>query len=181
MAKKTKTIKISGNIDYSKVTQRILEFRQANPRGDIQTVPTLLVEDGQVMFKATVIKDKSDENSASATGHSLGLNKGVKAFEKLETIAVGRALAMLGYASDGEIASAEEMEEFEAYQQNKKAEFDAYIKETLDSIDETKTVDDLQDLFINLTPEIRQNESIQKAKLAKYKQLLKEIKDVKKA
>lgn len=180
MAKKTKTIKISGNIDYSKVTQRILEFRQANPHGDIKTEPTIL-EDGQVMFKATIIRDKSDENSASATGHSLGLNKGVKAFEKLETIAVGRALAMLGYASDGEIASAEEMEEFKAYQQNKKAEFDAYIKETLDSIDETKTVDDLQDLFINLTPEIRQNESIQKAKLAKYKQLLKEIKDVKKA
>lgn len=180
MAKKTKTIKISGNIDYSKVTQRILEFRQANPHGDIKTEPTIL-EDGQVMFKATIIRDKSDENSASATGHSLGLNKGVKTFEKLETIAVGRALAMLGYTSDGEIASAEEMEEFEAYQQNKKAEFDAYIKETLDSIDETKTVDDLQDLFINLTPEIRQNESIQKAKLAKYKQLLKEIKDVKKA
>ena len=180
MAKKTKTIKISGNIDYSKVTQRILEFRQANPRGDIQTVPTIL-EDGQVMFKATVIKDKKDESSASATGHSLGLNKGVKAFEKLETIAVGRALAMLGYASDGEIASAEEMEEFEAYQANKKAEFEAYIKETLDSIDETKTVDDLQDLFINLTPEVRQNESIQKAKLTKYKQLLKEIEDAKKA
>ncbi len=180
MAKKTKTIKISGNIDYSKVTQRILEFRQANPRGDIQTVPTIL-EDGQVMFKATVVKDKKEESSASATGHSLGLNKGVKAFEKLETIAVGRALAMLGYASDGEIASAEEMEEFEAYQQNKKAEFEAYIKETLDSIDETKTVDGLQDLFINLTAEVRQNESIQKAKLAKYKQLLKEIKDVKKA
>lgn len=180
MAKKTKTIKISGNIDYSKVTQRILEFRQANPRGDIQTAPTIL-EDGQVMFKATVVKDKKDESSASATGHSLGLNKGVKAFEKLETIAVGRALAMLGYASDGEIASAEEMEELEAYQQNKKAEFEDYIKETLDSIDETKTVDDLQDLFINLTPEVRQNESIQKAKLAKYKQLLKEIKDVKKA
>lgn len=180
MAKKTKTIKISGNIDYSKVTQRILEFRQANPRGDIQTAPTIL-EDGQVMFKATVVKDKKDESSASATGHSSGLNKGVKAFEKLETIAVGRALAMLGYASDGEIASAEEMEEFEAYQQNKKAEFEDYIKETLDSIDETKTVDDLQDLFINLTPEVRQNESIQKAKLAKYKQLLKEIKDVKKA
>lgn len=178
--KKAKTGKISGNIDYSKVVDRIKEFRQDNPHGDIKTEPTIL-EDGQVMFKATIIRDKSDENSASATGHSLGLNKGVKAFEKLETIAVGRALAMLGYASDGEIASAEEMEEFEAYQQNKKAEFDAYIKETLDSIDETKTVDDLQDLFINLTPEIRQNESIQKAKLAKYKQLLKEIKDVKKA
>ena len=180
MAKKTKTIKISGNIDYSKVTERILEFRQANPRGDIQTVPTIL-EDGQVMFKAIVTKDKKDESSASATGHSLGVNKGVKAFEKLETIAVGRALAMLGYASDGEIASDEEMEEFEAYQANKKAEFEAYIKETLDSIDETKTVDDLQDLFINLTPEVRQNESIQKAKLAKYKQLLKEIEDAKKA
>lgn len=180
MAKKTKTIKISGNIDYSKVTQRILEFRQANPRGDIQTVPTIL-EDSQVMFKATVTKDKKDESSASATGHSLGINKGVKAFEKLETIAVGRALAMLGYASDGEIASAEEMEEFEAYQANKKAEFEAYIKETLGSIDETKTVDDLQDLFINLTPEVMQNESIQKAKLTKYKKLLKEIEDAKKA
>ena len=37
----------------------------------------------------------------------------MKSFEKLESIAVGRALAFAGFSADGEIASFEEMEEYE--------------------------------------------------------------------
>jgi len=96
---------------YAQVKDRLQEFRQQNPNGLIETAPTIQ-PDGQILFKARILKDKADTSSAEASGHALGPNKGDKAFEKLETIAVGRALALLGYATDGEIASSEEMEEF---------------------------------------------------------------------
>ena len=69
------------------------------------------------------IKDKSNEASAEATGHAFVkvTEKTIeKQFEKLETIAVGRALALLGYSADGEIASSEEMEEFLADKESKR-------------------------------------------------------------
>lgn len=118
---KTKTIKVGGGADYSQVKTRLKEFREGNPRGLIETTPTIQ-PDGQILFKARILKDKSDETSAEASGHALGANKGVKAFEKLETIAVGRALALLGYGSDGEIASSEEMEEFEEHKTERELE-----------------------------------------------------------
>ena len=93
------------------------------------------------MFKAYILKDKADPNSADATGHSLGNNENEKDFEKQETIAVGRALALLGYASSGEIASSEEMEEFLEYQEEKKRE---YILEMTSKITSCKTIDELK-------------------------------------
>lgn len=138
---KIKTISLSGK-EYAQVKDRIKEFRNDCPRGLIETNPTIQT-DGQIMFKAKIVKDKSDEFSAEATGHALGANKGLKAFEKLETIAVGRALALLGYASDGEIASGEEMEEFLEYQQEKKAEMIEYSKEQIEnctSLDQLKSI-----------------------------------------
>lgn len=137
---KIKTMKVSGN-DYAKVAERIKAFRNANPRGKIETIPTI-TEDNKILFKATIIKDKAEEFSAEATGHALGENKGAKALEKLETIAVGRALALLGYAGDGEIASGEEMEEFEEYKAQKHFEKLEEYKELLESsksLDELKT------------------------------------------
>ena len=74
------------------------------------------------MFTAEVIKDLSNEASARSTGNAFGANKGVKGFEKIESISVGRALAMLGYCADGEIATSEEMEEFQDFQKTKKEE-----------------------------------------------------------
>lgn len=118
---KTKTVKIQGGADYAQVKDRLQEFRSDNPRGLIETTPTIQ-PDGQILFKARVLKDKSDQTSAEASGHALGANKGIKAFEKLETIAVGRALALLGYGSDGAIASSEEMEEFEDWKAESKLE-----------------------------------------------------------
>ena len=140
MTKKTKTISLQGK-DYAQVKDRLKEFRQDCPNGSITTEPK--IENGFIIFKAYIRKDKSDNNSADATGHAMGENKVAKAFEKLETIAVGRALALLGYAQDGDIASGEEMQEFIEYQENKKAEiiFEAQEKlNAVSSLDELKTV-----------------------------------------
>ena len=120
MAKQIATIKIGAGIDYAKVSERIKEFRGDCPNGLIETTPT--IDGNMVMFKARVLKDKAKPESAEATGHAIGENKGAKAFEKLESIAVGRALALLGYMASGEIASSEEMEEFQEYVEDKKQE-----------------------------------------------------------
>ena len=100
MTRKTETMDLKGN-DYAKVVERVKEFRKDNPNGLIETTPT--IDGNMIVFKARVVKDKAQESSAEATGHAYGENKGAKAFEKLETIATGRALAFLGYAADGEI------------------------------------------------------------------------------
>lgn len=117
---KLDTIKYQGK-DYATVPARLKEFRQTNPRAAIETTPTHH-EDGSVTFKATITQDRKDDYSAVATGNAHyskdELSK-PKAFEKLETISVGRALANLGYLNNGEIATGEEMEEFEAYQLGK--------------------------------------------------------------
>lgn len=139
---KTKTIKVSGGADYAQVKDRLNEFRNDNPRGLVETIPTIQA-DGQIMFKARILKDKADDTSAEATGHALGANKGAKAFEKLETIAVGRALALLGYGSDGAIASSEEMEEFEGWKVEKKLE-------AIDKLNSSKNIKELQAVWNTL-------------------------------
>lgn len=111
---KVATINLKGN-EYATVPQRLLEFRNKHPRASVTTKPEFQA-DGMVVFTAKIVKDKQDPNSAEATGHSYGKLTGDKAFEKLETVATGRALALLGYLNNGQIATTEEMEEFEAYQ-----------------------------------------------------------------
>jgi|CXWL01.1.fsa_nt_gi hypothetical protein len=137
----TKTIAFGQVKKYARVADRLMEFRTANPNALIETTPTVQ-PDGSILFKARILKDKATESSGEATGHALGENKGTKAFEKLETIAVGRALALLGYAADGEIASSEEMEEFETYKKQKEEEMLFAAQEKLEgctSLDELKT------------------------------------------
>lgn len=155
MSKRVKTTKIekkykdkktgeekSISMDYSKVVDRIAEFRKDNPRGLIETTPT--VDGDQIMFRAHILSDKSNTNSSEATGHAFAKNEGTeKQFEKLETIAVGRALAMLGYAASGEVASYEEMEEFAAYRDTK-------IDELIEGMQNCKTIAELRDYFMGL-------------------------------
>lgn len=112
---KVQTINLKGN-EYALVPQRLKQFRQDNPRGSVTPTPDIR-PDGTVVFSVRIIKDKADPTSADATGHSYGKLTGEKAFEKLETIATGRALSLLGYLNNGEIASTEEMEEFEEYKE----------------------------------------------------------------
>lgn len=138
-------------IDHAKVKDRLNEFRSDHPNSKIETTPTFL-PDGRVMFKAYILNDKSDPNSADSTGHSLGKNESDKDFEKQETIAVGRALALLGYASSGEIASSEEMEEFLKYQKEKKEEL---IFELSDKIIGAKTIEELKTVWASIDGQYR--------------------------
>lgn len=150
--KKTATINLSGK-NYAQVKDRIKEFRNDCPRGKIETTPTF-TEDG-IMFKALIVKDKSDPASAEATGHSFATaakNEKEKQFEKQESIAVGRALALLGYASDGEIATGEEMEEFLADKEEKRVEA---IMEVTEAIGNCVNLEELKKLWGALSGEMK--------------------------
>lgn len=142
MTKKTKTIKITGGADYAKVAERIKEFRADCPNGSIKTTPTF--QGDNIMFTAEVIKDLSNESSARATGNAFGANKGVKGFEKIESISVGRALAMLGYCADGEVATSEEMEEFQEFQKTKKEE---QIQKLMAQVDKIENTEELRKFY----------------------------------
>ena len=159
-----KTISLQGK-DYATVKDRLKQFREDCPNGLIETSPTIQA-DGQIMFKARVLKDKSKPESSEATGHSLGKDQGQKAFEKLETIAVGRALALLGYAQDGEIASGEEMEEFHAYQDELRKKRLAELEATLNK---AKTMAALKKAWASIPSEFRTDlEAIKDSLKKKY-------------
>lgn len=135
------TIDLKGK-DYATVPQRLKQFREDNPRSIVETNPTFQ-DDGTVVFSAKIVKDKSDPYSAEATGHSYGKLGLEKAFEKLETIATGRALALLGYLNNGQVATTEEMEEFKAFQ------FDKVV----DEINLAETRDEFSLILARLTPD----------------------------
>jgi hypothetical protein len=168
-------MKVSGG-EYAKVSARLKMFREDCPNGLIETTPTF-TDDG-LMFSARILKDKSRPESGEATGHALGKNTGAKAFEKLESISVGRALAMLGYLAGGEIASSEEMEEFYSYRDQK-------IEEAIDRLNDAKTLDELRSVFMGLDALIAEKSVIdakdkRKKELSQIQQLkpmLKETQD----
>lgn len=134
------TINLKGN-DYATVPTRLKEFRSTNPRSSVETEPTITGD--MVMFKATIRVDKADENSATSTGHSYGKLTGDKSFEKLETVAVGRALSLLGYLNNGQVASTEEMLEFEEHKQT----------QLLEDISNAQNRQEMQEIVDRLTPE----------------------------
>jgi len=140
---KVKTTTIGGGAQYAKVSERLKAFRTENPRASIITTP-IPQEGGMMMFKTFIIKDKADEFSADATGHALQVKAGQKDFEKLETISVGRALALLGYSADGDIASSEEMEEYEDYKETQKQE---KVTEYAEALNATKTMEEVKDIW----------------------------------
>jgi hypothetical protein len=55
-------------VNYSKVKDRLIMFREDCPRGVITTTP--IIEGEQIIFKCFIKKDNSDENSAESTGHA---------------------------------------------------------------------------------------------------------------
>lgn len=134
MAKKVQTTKITGGAEYAKVADRLKMFREECTQGSIETLGD--IKDGYIIFKTTIIKDLSNEFSARATGTAMQkMDEKTKAFEKTESISVGRALAMLGYFASGEIASSEEMEEFQDYKETKRVEEELLYKEQIDNIE----------------------------------------------
>lgn len=135
------TMKVSGK-DYAKVASRLKDFREKHPRASVKTSPKPYGEGG-MMIQAYILTDKSDASSADATGTAVYSAKemsSAKAFEKLETIAVGRALAMLGWLNSGEIASSEEMAEFEAMREEKR---NAAAQADIEKINAAKTTAEL--------------------------------------
>ena len=141
MTTKAKTINLQGK-EYATVPERLRLFREANPNGLIETIPEMQ-ENGSLIFKARVLKDKAKPESGEATGHSMGKLDKEKSFEKLETISIGRALAILGYLAAGEIASSEEMEAFNEYKEQQ-------IQEAIDMVTDTKDLDELKAVFKTL-------------------------------
>jgi len=144
MNKKLDTIDLKGK-NYATVPTRIKEFRQECPNGLIETKPDVQA-DGTVIFTARILKDKSNPSSGEATGHSIGKITGDKMFEKLETIAIGRALAILGYMASGEVASSEEMEEFNKFKMER---HEQQVEEVIKQMKEAKTLSQLQKIFVD--------------------------------
>lgn len=153
--KRLVTIKLNGNIEYAKVSARVAEFTRQNGNGSITTEYDF--KDGWVIFKATVVPNVKNEGRVFK-GTSMGKVGAVKAFEKLETIAVGRALAFAGFLSDGEIASSEEMVKYEE---------SPVIVDELGSIgilNKCGTQEELKKAWMALSPEERANPVVLAAK-----------------
>lgn len=153
MNKRVKTSKVAGEGEYAYVADRLKQFREDCPNGLIETTPNIR-DDGSMIFTARILKDKNKPESAEATGHAMTKSTNAKAFEKLETQAVGRALALLGYLASGEIASAEEMEEFYEYQETK-------IQEAVDALNASITIDELKETFMGLDSLMSENAVIE--------------------
>lgn len=95
---------------YAPVGERIKALHDTYSNTKIETQYDF--KEGWCIFKATLTPDV-EKPDRFFTGHSMGKVATEKALEKLETVAIGRALAIGGFAPDGTIASYEEMEKFE--------------------------------------------------------------------
>ncbi len=119
-----KTTDIKGK-DYAEVPQRVKAFRMVYPEGFITT--TLVSnENGVAIFVATVGYEDEKGQHILATGTayeregSTFINK-TSYIENCETSAVGRALGLAGFGINESIASAEEVQNAIANQEEKKA------------------------------------------------------------
>ncbi len=156
--KKTATINLSQGgkvIEYAKVSARVGEFHKLYKSPAITTEFQFL--EGWAIFKAKVTPDVTKPERCF-TGTSMGKTGAVKAFEKLETIAVGRALAFAGLLSDGEIASNEEMASY--------AEALPLIDNTkaLEKLSATKNAEALRLVWRDLSQAERDNKEVQTLK-----------------
>jgi hypothetical protein len=107
-AKKLPTMKLKGK-DYVAVKDRVLFFNEEYSNGSITTEMQSM--EGGVCVKAIVYPDISNKERYF-TGRSFGKLQNEKALEKLETVAVGRALAFMGIGVVESIASADEIKEY---------------------------------------------------------------------
>jgi len=111
-------IKIHGN-DYHTVAERVAEFHEKYPKGQI-TTELLYADEKYVRVKATAtVEDRSFTGLAEEVRGSTNINK-TSALENCETSAVGRALGFLGIGSVESIASADEVAGAIAQQKPKK-------------------------------------------------------------
>ena len=114
---KKKAIKIKGK-DYVMVRDRIIEFNAEFPKGCIET--EIISDNERVVIKATVTPDIEvpDRVFTGISGSNPMKNiEKQSPYEVAETSAVGRALAMMGIGVMDSIASADEMNKAESYQE----------------------------------------------------------------
>ena len=103
-----KTITLQGK-QYVQVNERLLKFNEDFKNNAVDTEVTF--SGNTVYFKAKLTPDV-EKPLRFFVGHSFGTLGKEKAFEKLETVAVGRALAFMGIGIVEGIASADEMDKF---------------------------------------------------------------------
>jgi len=106
--KTVKTISLQGK-DYAPVKERLKAFKEDFPKSKIET--SYVFKEWHVIFEA-VIYPKFDEEHTIWNWHSFWKLDKAKSFEKLETIAIGRALWIAWYWADWDIASFDEMSEY---------------------------------------------------------------------
>ena len=155
-----KTTDIKGK-DYAEVNQRIKAFRMVYPEG---TIATNLIsnENGVCVFKAIV----SNGEILLGTGHayekenSTFINK-TSYIENCETSAVGRALGMAGFGIDTSVASAEEVQNAIANQEETTATkkqiemLKKYYKdENLDKLLKMNNIEEIEDLPMKKASEL---------------------------
>lgn len=143
---KLKDEKTGEEKDYATVPARSKKFWEDNPNGSVET-ESKLMPDGNYAFKATIVTDRTTDGCKKATGHALGKVDGDKSYEKLETVAIGRALSNIGYQADGKIAGIEEMEIYKEKVEKKKR---SEVATAISSLKRCKTVDTLKNKFMSL-------------------------------
>jgi len=96
--------------DYAEVNQRIKAFRMVYPTGTIETT-MVSNENGICIFRASVYDDMNllATGTAYEKENSTFINK-TSYIENCETSAVGRALGMAGFGIDTSVASADEVQ-----------------------------------------------------------------------
>lgn len=109
----SKRVKVQGGKLYTRVVDRLTAFKEHYPVNKVNVLIHTEIHtltDSYVVFKATISKG----DTILATGHGFNAIAKEKAFEKAETVAVGRALAFFDpqYGGESELASQEEMEKF---------------------------------------------------------------------
>lgn len=114
---------------YVRVNTRLAEFWTKHPEGRIET--SYGFHEGVLVLTAKLFKTQQDTNPA-ATGHAfLERLDGDKVGEYTETVAVGRALALMGFQVEKSIASAEEMSRFkDRKEQREEAPRESKIKQS---------------------------------------------------
>lgn len=162
MIKSVETKKM-GNFNMASAADRVVAFWELYPKGKISVERNDY--EGNLVYKAFIWKDKATFMDAVKSGvpmdilmetadaiaearNETALNK--KDFEKLQTISIGRALAIMGFTKDGRIASDEELELYKSkaglYDA---AEYKAQKQELLDSLDGSSDLEVLQAIWTN--------------------------------
>lgn len=151
-------------IDLARVGDRLFQFREDNPRSKVitkhhfeangtTTMKSFMWKNRKdvVYFEGTAVLDSADAvgiaNDITVRNENGRVSVENKAMEKLETVANGRALASLGYMKDGQVASTEEMEQFEAY---KEEQLEQAVAEAVYKIENATDIDNLKETFMSL-------------------------------